>query len=316
MAQEATMKRVVETGRRWCRRVQRSLPVAATAVVVCLVSTGLQAAERRVALVIGNGAYAESPLKNPVNDARDIRERLLGLGFDKSDIVFRENLKTAEIGPMLREFREKLNGDAVAVVFYAGHGVQVGGENFLPTVDARVDGEDDLPQQSIRLGNLLDLLRKSRTRLNLVFLDACRNNPYKRGFRDGIRGLEKMSPASGTLISYATQPGLVADDGKGRNGVFTGQLLANMAAPGLPVELMIKRVASGVYASTEGKQDPWQEGSIRGDFYFNPDPGVPNKSVVSGRVIDVKIGHVGPISGPIGFLGRDNCRVPTVHKPA
>lgn len=257
------MKRVMEMGWRWCRRVRRSLPVAMT-VVVCLVSTGAQAAERRIALVIGNGAYAESPLKNPVNDARDMRARLLELGFDKSDIVYRENLKTAEIGAMLREFRDKLNGDAVAVVFYAGHGVQIGGENFLPTVDARVDGEDDLPQQSIKLGALLNVLRTSRTRLNLVFLDACRNNPYKRGFRDGIRGLEKMSPASGTLISYATQPGLVADDGKGRNGVFTGQLLANMAAPGLPVELMIKRVASGVYASTEGKQDPWQEGSIRG----------------------------------------------------
>lgn len=152
-------------------------------------------AERRVALVIGNGAYAESPLRNPVNDARDMRDRLLTLGFDKANIVYRENLKTGEIGALLREWRARLTAgpDTVALVFYAGHGVQIRGENFLPAVDAHIDGEEDVPRQAVKLAEVMTVLAESRTRLNLVFLDACRNNPYARTFRgrdrDGSRGL-------------------------------------------------------------------------------------------------------------------------------
>ena len=229
-------------------------------------------AERRVALVIGNATYAESPLRNPVNDARDMRDRLLTVGFDKADIVYRENLKRDDIGRTLREFKSKLSADSVALVFYAGHGVQVKGENYLPAVDAHIDGEEDVPQQSLKLGTLMGVLAESKTRLNLVFLDACRNNPYARAFRDGSRGLARArdETPSGTLIAYATRANAVAADGTGRNGVFTSALLGAMAEPGQPIEQVLKKVVRSVRSQTQGAQEPWHEGSLDGDFYFVP----------------------------------------------
>ncbi len=250
------------------RFVAQAFGVMLLSAVILLPTT--VRAERRVALVIGNAQYREGPLANPVNDARDMRDRLLTLGFEKSNIVYRENLKTAEIGALLREWRSRLTAgpDTVALVFYAGHGVQIRGENYLPTVDARVDGEEDLPHQAVKLADLTLVMVESKTRINLVFLDACRNNPYARRFRDGTRGLAVVQPPSGTLIMHATAPGSVASDGSGRNGVFTQHLLANMATPNMPVEMMLKKVNDDVFSSTQGKQDPWPEGSIRGFFYF------------------------------------------------
>ena len=256
-------------------------------LAVCIFSAH---AERRVALVIGNATYADAPLKNPVNDARDMRERLKGLGFVDANIVYRENLKTGEIGALLREWRAKLTagGDTVGLVFYAGHGVQIRGENYLPTVDARIEGEEDVPRQAVKLAEVMTVMAESRTRLNLVFLDACRNNPYARSFRDGTRGLAPERLPSGTLIAYATRPGAVAADGSGRNGVFTAQLLSHMATPGLTVDQVIRRVVRGVRAGTDSKQDPWTEGSIDEDFYLAqraPEPPPPPVGPRVGEVI-------------------------------
>jgi len=243
-----------------------------------------QAAERRFALVIGNSAYLEGPLKNPVNDARDIRAKLLELGFAASDIVYRENLRRDQIGSTLREFRAKLQADqgAVAMVFYAGHGVQFKGENYFPAVDARLEGEEDTPLHSLQLRQLMDVLADSRTRLNLVFLDACRNNPFARSFRSGTRGLGRTADAlpSGTLIAYATSANSVAADGSGRNAPFTAALLQHMGTPGQPVEQVLKRVVRSVRDDTQGAQVPWSEGSIDGDFYFRTaaDPSAANRA--------------------------------------
>lgn len=250
------------------RRLLR--PVQALILLLAFLCALTAHAERRVALIIGNAAYAESPLANPLNDARDMRAALLKLGFDKGDIVYRENLKTQEIGALLREWRARLTAgpDTVALVYYAGHGLQIRGENFFPTIDARIDGEEDVPRQAVRLAELLTVMAESRTRMNLVFLDACRNNPYARSFRDGTRGLAREQPPSGTLIAYAAAPNAVAIDGKGRNGAFTAQLLSHIALPGELVELMLKKVSNAVYTTTAGKQEPWQEGTVRGDFYF------------------------------------------------
>jgi uncharacterized caspase-like protein len=227
--------------------------------------TGPAQAERRVALVIGNSAYAESPLANPINDARDVRAKLQTMGFAAADIVYRENLKTAEIGEVQREFRERLGagGDTVALVFYAGHGVQSAGENYFPAVDARLRSEEDLPQYSLRLVKLMELLEQAKTRLNLVFLDACRNNPLARKTRSGARGLARVEAPSGTLITFATQPNAVADDGNGRNGVFTQNLLAHIDTPGMELEAMLKRVVRGVRQDTQERQSPWKEGGHR-----------------------------------------------------
>ena len=220
--------------------------------------------DKRIALVIGNGAYVNSPLKNPVNDAKDMAKKLRSLGFD---VIERSNLQTKQIGATLREFRSKLAPGAVALVFYAGHGLQIKGINYLPAVDADINSEEDVPNQSIAVNQIMDVLDESKTRLNLVFLDACRNNPYARSFRSSERGLARVSAPSGTLISYATRPGSVAADGEGRNGLYTGKLLAQMDS-NLQIEQTLKRVVTEVKAASQGKQEPWMEGSIEGDFCF------------------------------------------------
>jgi hypothetical protein len=220
---------------------------------------------RRVALVIGNSDYTNSPLKNPVNDAKDVASKLRGLGFD---VIERNNLKTKQIGGTLREFRSKLSPGAVALVFYAGHGLQIKGDNYLPAVDADINSEEDVPNQSLSMKQIMDVLDESKARLNLVFLDACRNNPYaSRSFRSADRGLARVSAPSGTLISYATRPGSVAADGNGRNGLYTSKLLAQMSSS-LQIELALKRVVTEVKSASQGKQEPWMEGSIEGDFCF------------------------------------------------
>ncbi|MDD5300178.1 MAG: SUMF1/EgtB/PvdO family nonheme iron enzyme [Gallionella sp.] len=220
--------------------------------------------EQRIALVIGNGAYTSSPLKNPVNDAKDMAKKLRGLGFV---VIERSNLQTKQIGATLREFRSKLVPGAVALVFYAGHGLQIKGDNYLPAVDADINSEEDVPNQSLAVKQIMDVLDESKTRLNLVFLDACRNNPYARSFRSADKGLARVSAPSGTLISYATRPGSVAADGGGRNGLYTSKLLAQMNST-VQIEQALKRVVTEVKAASQGKQEPWMEGSIEGDFCF------------------------------------------------
>lgn len=245
------------------------------ALVLCLLTFVLPAhaanpsakgsGEQRVALVIGNSAYRINPLPNPVHDAEDVAVKLRSLGFD---VVERHNLSSKQIGATLREFRSKLSPGAVALVFYAGHGLQIDGENYLPAVDAEINSEEDVPNQSLSVKQVMGILEAAKTRLNLVFLDACRNNPYAtRSFRSTERGLARISAPSGTLISYATKPGSVAADGNGRNGLYTSKLLAQMSS-NQPIEQAIKRIVSEVKRDSHGKQEPWMEGSIEGDFCF------------------------------------------------
>ena len=220
---------------------------------------------KRVALVIGNAAYGASPLRNPVNDARAIAAKLQKLGFD---VVKRENLTTKQIGATLREFRSRLSPGAEALFFYAGHGLQVKGVNYLPAVDADITSEEDVPNQSINVNQLLEIMDDTKTRLNLIFLDACRNNPFSRRFRSAGGGLAKVEAPSGTKISFATRPGSVAADGAGSNGLYTEHLLRVMDEPGQPIEQALKKVYSGVKQASKGAQEPWEEGTIEGEFYF------------------------------------------------
>jgi len=224
-----------------------------------------QPQETRVALVIGNGNYKSAPLKNPVNDARDMAAKLRGLGFT---VIERNNLVVKQIGGTLREFRSKLTPGSVALVYYAGHGLQIKGENYFPTVDAEITGEEDVPNQSLAMRQIMDVLGDSKTRLNLVFLDACRDNPYSRSFRSASKGLIKENAPSGTLISFATRPGSVAADGTGRNGLYTGALLEAMENKSQPIEQVLKRVVTNVKAGSKNQQEPWMEGSIEGEFCF------------------------------------------------
>ena len=245
------------------------------AILLTLISTTLLSSivfaatsdnSKRVALVIGNSEYSNSPLKNPVNDAKDIAAKLRKLGFE---VIERNNLKTKQIGGTLREFKSKLSPGSVALVFYAGHGLQIKGINYLPTVDADINSEEDVSNQSISVNQIMDVLDESKSRLNLVFLDACRNNPYaSRNFRSADRGLARVSAPSGTLISYATKPGSIAADGTGRNGLYTSKLLAQMDS-NVEIEKALKRVVTAVKTASNGKQEPWMEGSIEGDFCFS-----------------------------------------------
>lgn len=221
--------------------------------------------EQRVALVIGNSAYRKAPLRNPSNDARDMAARLRAFGFS---VIERDNLQIRQIGSTLREFRSKLTPGSVALVFYAGHGLQIKGENYLPAVDADIVSEDDVPQQSLATRQIMDILADAKTRLNLLFLDACRDNPYSRGTRSASQGLSRENAPSGTLISFATRPGSVAADGNGRNGVYTSALLAAMQESHRPIEQVLKTVVTAVRATSNNQQEPWMEGSIEGEFCF------------------------------------------------
>jgi hypothetical protein len=234
--------------------------------------------DSRVALVIGNSNYAKvTPLSNPTHDADDMAAQLRKIGFD---VVKYNNVKIQQIGTVLSEFRSKLKPGSAALVFYAGHGMQIKGENYFPVVDADIHTEEDVPNQSISLRQITGILEDSKTRLNLVFLDACRNNPYTRGFRSVEGGLARVTAPSGTLISYATRPGSVAADGDGRNGLYTSKLLHHMTSQ-REIELTLKDVLSEVKTSSKGKQEPWIEGAIEGNFCFGGCSGSPAPAPVS-----------------------------------
>jgi formylglycine-generating enzyme required for sulfatase activity/uncharacterized caspase-like protein len=226
--------------------------------------------EHRVALIIGNAGYKTSPLRNPVNDARAMRDKLKRMGFD---VVYFENLQVKQVGSALREFRNAIRPGSVALFFYAGHGLQVRGENYLPTVDADLSSEEDVPYQALSLSAVLNTMEDSKAAVNLVLLDACRNNPFARNFRSQAQGLARVQAPSGTLIHYATRPGSVAEDGGGKHGTYTEALLKQIDEQGVPIETSLKRVTIRVREVTKGKQEPWMEGSLTGDFYFIVSPG-------------------------------------------
>jgi uncharacterized caspase-like protein len=223
------------------------------------------AAERRIALVIGNSDYPGAPLRNPVNDARDMAAALTKAGFQ---VTLRENIGLRGMAEAIRAFGDAMQPDGVAVFYFAGHGVQVKDRNYLLPVDADIQREDEIPYATLDVNQVLDKMDRARSRVNIVILDACRNNPFVRSFRGLGQGLAQMEAPIGTLIAYATAPGKVALDGTGRNGIYTRHLLANIGRAGLAIELMFKRVREGVSTETKGAQTPWESSSLRGDFAF------------------------------------------------
>ena len=226
-------------------------------------------AEKRVALVIGNGAYdSGGSLANPPNDAKLISGTLRSVGFD---VIERINVDQKSMKIAIKAFRRKLAAagkDAVGLFYYAGHGVQVGTANYLIPVNASIENESDVDIEAVTANTVLRSMEFAGNRLNIVIMDACRNNPYKRGFRSGVQGLARMDATSGMLIAYATAPGDVAADGKGRNSPYTAALAAGMRRPGLSVEQMFKRVRVSVQHRTKNAQTPWESSSLTGDFYF------------------------------------------------
>lgn len=224
--------------------------------------------QKRVALIIGNSAYPDMPLLNPVNDARDMAEALRGLGFE---VTTGENLNKREMEEHIRAFGKRIAGAGVGLFYFSGHGLQVNGYNYLLPVRARIEKEQDVEYEAVEAGRVLAEMEAARNRLNIVILDACRNNPFARSFRSATRGLAVMNAPSGTLVAYSTAPGSIASDGEGKNGLYTQELLNGIRTPGLKIEDVFKRVRVGVKEKSGGKQIPWESSALDGDFYFVKD---------------------------------------------
>ncbi|MEP6787574.1 MAG: caspase family protein, partial [Acidobacteriota bacterium] len=222
---------------------------------------------KRTALVIGNGAYTAAPaLKNPPNDARDMAATLKALGFDVTSGI---DVRQRDFKRLIREFGQKLKGGGSGLFYYAGHGVQSKGRNYLIPIDAEVMSEADVEDTGVDLSLILNYMDDAANGLNIVILDACRNNPFARSFRSATGGLAQVDAPTGTLIAYATAPGTVASDGADRNGLYTSELLKQMQAPGQSATDMFMRVRAEVMKKTAGKQVPWESSSLVGAFYFS-----------------------------------------------
>jgi len=238
----------------------------AAAVLTLTSVIDLAAAESsRVALVIGNSAYKSSSLVNPVNDATDMADALRECGFT---VTKRTNVSRSQMRDAIREFGATLNPKTVGLFYYAGHAVQFDGENFLVPVGADAREADEVPDECVLVSSVLRKMISRGNHMNIIILDACRDNPYRSLWRSEARGLRKMDAPIGSIIAYATGPGSVAADGRGRNGIYTGSLLKHIATPGLSVEHLFKRVRRDVIAATGRQQVPWESSSLTGDFAF------------------------------------------------
>jgi hypothetical protein len=221
------------------------------------------------ALVIGNAAYPDgNDLKNPVNDAADLGGKLKGYGFD---VTVALDCTAKEMDKHLKAFRKLLETHEVALFFFAGHGVQIEGVNYLLAVDTDVETEDDAKHSSLSLDKVVDAMAKSKAATRIIILDACRTNPWERKWHrsPGVRGLASVYAPKGTIIGFATSPSEVAYDGIGRNGTYTAALLEHIDAPDCSIETMFKRVRNTVAAASKGKQTSWEHTSLSGEFYFS-----------------------------------------------
>jgi hypothetical protein len=252
--------------------------------------------ENRIALVIGNGDYKHtSTLDNPVNDANDISNTLKSIGFE---VISGTNQTKRGMETLIREFGDKLlKQGGIGLFYYAGHGIQIKGKNYLIPVDAEIPQEDEIDYAAVPIDFVLTKMESADNSINLIILDACRNNPFARSWRnfrdigDG-KGLAKISPPTGTLVLYATEPGNVASDGTGRNGLFTAALLNQIKKPGIEYDRLVKQVSAEVWEKSNKKQLPWKEGNSLVDFYFVPDgktavntqPETPQKTVSEPQV--------------------------------
>ncbi|MES2975672.1 MAG: caspase family protein [Pseudomonadota bacterium] len=238
------------------------------AVAMCTFSALAQApGDVRVALVIGNSSYAGAPLVNPANDAKAMGETLRGIGF--TVIELRDGSK-AQMAEAVGKIGESLKGkQGVGMLYYAGHGLQMDARNFMVPVDANISKAADVPTQTVDVGSVIQAFKSAGTRMNIVVLDACRDNPFG-GITTG-KGLAPLDAPSGTFLAYATAPGNVAGDGdaKSGNGLYTQYLLEELKKPQAGIESMFKRVRFAVRKASNGQQIPWESTSLEDDFQFN-----------------------------------------------
>ena len=224
--------------------------------------------EKRLALVIGNGMYENGGiLANPENDEDDMAAVLAHLGFD---VMAYKNADQTTMKRAIDEFGQRLKHYDVGLFFYAGHGIQAKGINYLIPVDASIHDETDVEFTCVDAGRILSRMEEARNRINIIILDACRDNPFERSWNRSARGrgLAKMDAPKGSIIAYATEPGNTASDGSGRNGLYTGALLDEMQTPGIIIEKVFRQVRTRVLELSGEQQTPWESTSLTGDFYF------------------------------------------------
>lgn len=249
------------------------VPPATVGAVAATVPTlaELYKDEKRYALVIGNSSYKfVSPLRNAENDANDMAEELKKSNFEVIKVI---NGDYNQMRDAFRKFHEKLatgpKDQTVGLFYYAGHGIQNQGENYLVPVEANVQYEDDIPRTCMPVQRIIMAnMERSNSRINIMILDACRNNPFPSGYRSADAGLAEIRRAKGSFIAYATAPGSVASDGDGRNGLYTQELLTAMRKPGLTIEQVFKEVRKNVLRQSGDRQYTWDSSNIIGDFYF------------------------------------------------
>jgi hypothetical protein len=274
---------------------------------------------RRIALVIGNAAYPQYPLKNPLNDARGMAEVLNKSHFE---VTLLENAGRRKMEETISAFGKRLYNGDVGLFYFAGHGVQFEGSNYLIPVDAVINDEVDVKYEAVNASRILDKMKQAKNDVNIVILDACRNNPFASSDRaaggSASRGLTKMFSPVGSFVAYATAPGSVSADGNGEHGIYTKYLLKFMQEPGLTIEQVFKKVRKAVRHETDQKQTPWENSSLMGDFYFiqaesvtiKPAP-VPEKPVTGSIVINTE-----PARAKIwideGFEGRSPLEIPNL----
>jgi len=234
-------------------------------IVIFAANITAQTTEKRLALVIGNSDYANGGvLKNPVNDANLMAKTLQELGFT---VIKKTNANRAQMAQAIADFWSKLSHYNVALFYYAGHGVQVNGVNYLIPVDAVLDNKDMVAFEAISVNDISSKFEEYDKNINILILDACRNNPFKAWSRGGDRGFKAMNPASGTIIAYATSEGSAAEDGDGANGLYTDQLVKQLKQP-VPIEKVFKLTRIEVERVSNGKQSPQEWSKLKGDFYF------------------------------------------------
>lgn len=251
--------------------------------------------EARTALVIGNGAYQESPLRNPANDAHDIAAKLRELGFQ---VIERLDANRQTMRQALRDFEQQLRQrGGVGLFYYAGHGVQLKGQNYLIPIGGDILREFEIPDESVEADAVLRAMEAAGNGFNIIILDACRNNPFVRSL--GSRGLARMEGPAGAFIAYATAPGSISKDGTGRNSPYTQNLLAAMSVPGLSLEQVFKQVLVAVERETGGAQVPWVASSLRGEFYFVPPVGpVAPEAVPTSAAANPPVAAQAPVAPP------------------
>ncbi|MGA1977669.1 MAG: FISUMP domain-containing protein [Bacteroidales bacterium] len=226
--------------------------------------------QKRIALVIGNGTYLFSILANPENDAKAMKTALQSAGFK---VMEYENLNQGQMKKAIDDFGDKLKGNDVGLFYYAGHGIQSKGYNYLIPVDADLKSEEEVEYDCVQADRVLAKMEASGTKVNIIILDACRNNPFERSWTRSAtgKGLAFMNAPRGSLIAYATSPGSTASDGSGKNGLYTSAILESIKIPDITILEMFQNVRNIVSQKSYNQQTPWESTSLTGNFYFNAD---------------------------------------------